>query len=995
MKCPNCGKEVTNETVFCSECGTKIISEEAVVQEAPSYPHNISTVWPEWQIEKILGKGSFGVVYQAIRQDNNVVSRSAIKVVSIPQDASEVESLRSEGLTVDDSRTYYRGIVDDFVNEIQLMESFKGTEHIVSVEDYKVIDKVNEIGWDIYIRMELLTPFNTFLVNNTMTEEQVIQLGIDICDALEKCNQRNIIHRDIKPENIFINNFGAFKLGDFGIARKMENMTNGMSQKGTYNYMAPEVFRGTQYDGRADIYSLGIVLYRLLNSNRLPFLNNEQQLLDPNERKNALDRRLNGELLPVPCNASEGMANIILKACAFDASARFNSATELKQALLELKAGSYRPVALDLDKTTSVNRAAVQAVSANPEAANVPTTFGKKKSKAPIIIVILLLLVALIVVGVFFLYPKLTKSNSSNTDTNTKVETSKDNDEEEEQEKITRDEEYSKSENKQITKIIEEAEELATSGDYSSALSKIENGLITYPLSERLKVESEEYAAIIAAQEKANILAEAKTYADNGDYVSAIYLLRNELANGEDADYQAAYDSYCTAYEESVLEITYQKASNQAYDEAIQDITDALEVIPENASLNAAKDSYYAQKMENIKSVALTTAQEYSNNGDNLQALNTIKQAISEVGQDEALTAVAQTYEDAYVQNILAQVDQHLQNQDVESAKTVLDTALSKLPNNATLQERRSDMDKYKSVPLHTLEMYNTQGKYSTSDWEWNSGTAMDKIGNDYSLSTNYVIPNSSYDPVAEYKVDKQYSTISFKVAPHANCSTSSDRVAWVYLYVNDVLRYTIPEITNKSGVIEVSNIDISDAEYIKLVVHSNANDFVIFSDVILNTIPGYVSTIDHSYTSLNLVNCISSSNWDWNRYRPYDMLGSDYTYIHNSVASKYDIYAEYAVDKQYTSISLDIAPRSYSSSAKGIVYIYADDVMIYKSPEVNYKTTKFNTGEIDISGASFIKISINSSTSADTILSDIMLKNAVVNETDTTAEITTESVTE
>lgn len=302
----------------------------------------LKQIWPEWEIEeKPLGKGSFGVVYKAVRRDYNVESFAAIKVISIPSDPSEVDSLRSEGLDLKASKTLLRSIVDDFVNEIRMMETLKGVPNIVNVEDYKVVEKTDEIGWDIYIRMELLKTFNVYICDKKLTEKEVIKLGCDICTALEICGQRNIIHRDIKPENIFVNNFGYFKLGDFGIARKLENMTGSLSQKGTFNYMAPEVAEGNKYDSRVDTYSLGIVLYRLLNGNRLPFLDTEKQLLNHNERENALNRRLRGEALPAPCDASPAMADIILRACAYDPNARFSSATEMKQALTSAANGTY------------------------------------------------------------------------------------------------------------------------------------------------------------------------------------------------------------------------------------------------------------------------------------------------------------------------------------------------------------------------------------------------------------------------------------------------------------------------------------------------------------------------------------------------------------------------------------------------------------------------------------------------------------------------------
>lgn len=300
---------------------------------------DLQKIWPEWEIEKQIGRGTYGVVYQAVRRGNDLTSRAAVKVISIPQDPSELDTLRSDGLDLQSSWAYLKLIVDEFVSEIRLLETFKGIQNIVSIEDYKVIEKKDPIGWDIYIRMELLTPFNVYICDRMLTEADIIRLGRDICTALEICGRRNIIHRDIKPENIFVNSFGSFKLGDFGTARNMENLTGGLSQRGTFNYMAPEVVTGASYDATVDVYSLGLVLYRLMNNNRLPFLS-EKQLLSPGERRAALDRRIQGEDLPAPCQASPALAQVILKACAFHPQDRYASAGEMRQALEAVAAGT-------------------------------------------------------------------------------------------------------------------------------------------------------------------------------------------------------------------------------------------------------------------------------------------------------------------------------------------------------------------------------------------------------------------------------------------------------------------------------------------------------------------------------------------------------------------------------------------------------------------------------------------------------------------------------
>ncbi|HAV00069.1 MAG TPA: hypothetical protein DCW47_02590 [Lachnospiraceae bacterium] len=302
----------------------------------------ISSVWPEWSVVKQLGKGAYGVVYEAVRTDYTVESKAAIKVIKIPANDSEIESLRADGLSEDDTRSYLTGIVNDFVGEIQLMESLKGIQNIVSVEDYKVVEHKDRVGWTILIRMELLTPLNAFIGDDMLPEKAVLKLGVDICSALEICAMKKVIHRDIKPENIFINEFGDYKLGDFGVARKLENVAGALSQKGTYNYMAPEVEKGTSYNETVDLYSLGLVLYRFLNRKMLPFLT-PQTNMSPNERMAAVRRRLDGEPLPAPADASPEAAGVILKACAFDPGQRYRTASEMKRAINAVLYGRPAP----------------------------------------------------------------------------------------------------------------------------------------------------------------------------------------------------------------------------------------------------------------------------------------------------------------------------------------------------------------------------------------------------------------------------------------------------------------------------------------------------------------------------------------------------------------------------------------------------------------------------------------------------------------------------
>lgn len=361
MRCPNCENEIKDDSIVtCPICGFPVGTVRMLHTPAKDTPkaedstvrmpsQNVSTpnqvindapkqdlmdsVWPDWKLEKKeIGRGSYGVVYRAVHEDNGIKSFSAVKVISIPTNESEVESLRAEGLDLEGTRSYYMNIVQEFKDEISILQSLKGARNIVGIEDFKIIERTDRIGWDINIRMELLTPLNAYVGEKKLTEKEVVKLGCDICSALEICEKKGIIHRDIKPENIFVNEFGDFKLGDFGIARKLEH-TVVASYKGSPNYMAPEVVNGDEYDSRVDIYSLGVMLYRFLNNKRLPFLDTTKTLLTPAERELAWKKRIKGEPFPKPCEASDGVASVILKACAFKPEERFDTAKQFHDAL--------------------------------------------------------------------------------------------------------------------------------------------------------------------------------------------------------------------------------------------------------------------------------------------------------------------------------------------------------------------------------------------------------------------------------------------------------------------------------------------------------------------------------------------------------------------------------------------------------------------------------------------------------------------------------------
>lgn len=568
-----------------SVCTAPLIPEEEKLKKENGRMDEdiLRNIWPEWKTIKQIGRGTFGRVYEAVRREYQMEIHAAVKVISIPLDQSEIASLRLEGLTEEETLSYLRKVVDEFLAEIQIMDSFKGVQNIVSIEDYKVAERQKDIGWDIYIRMELLTPLNSYIAGRELSEREVIRLGCDICTALEICEKRNVIHRDVKPENIFVNTFGNFKLGDFGIARRLENLTAGMSRKGTFSYMAPEVEKGLPYDARADIYSLGLVLYRLLNRNRLPFLTEDRQLLSPNERMNAVRRRMSGEPIPPPCGASPEMARLLLRACAYNPHQRFASASAMKNALLHMekeavkesgstKNGDIEAVAKNNKESEEKNEYtdrtmyARKVVSTSPEPSPPKSKQSAHKAQKRNILRTSLsvfaataaVCLAIIVSGNYIFLDK-TQDGDRRT------------------EKIAENTENKTQEDGQTDLTTDQAGDSRTAANAENTENETQDNEQTGFIDDQ----SEQTAA-----DKEEILSRAEAFKNAGDYASAIELLDGARSENSDiSEYQSTYETYCAEFKNQTVLTADNRAAAGDYEGAIQKISEASSLLEEDQEL--------------------------------------------------------------------------------------------------------------------------------------------------------------------------------------------------------------------------------------------------------------------------------------------------------------------------------------------------------------------------------------------------------------------------
>lgn len=292
----------------------------------------------KWYIEKEIGSGGFAKVY-SIYWDDKLGHRvySALKVMHIPSE-NALSHQKEMQPNSDAVKRFFERQVSRIKEEISILQSLRDHPNVVTYEDHDIVDVSNEntIGWDIMIRMELLHPISVYFQRSNATQYDLMRMWWDIANALVYCEKQGILHRDIKPANILMSDEGIFKLSDFGAARQSFERADASTRIGTDHYMAPEVDKREKYDRRADIYSLGSVIYYYLNYRRHPFQPPYPKEVDADDDDRAESRRLGGERIPMIPTASKAINAALSKSLAYRAIDRYKSAAELQESIRKI-----------------------------------------------------------------------------------------------------------------------------------------------------------------------------------------------------------------------------------------------------------------------------------------------------------------------------------------------------------------------------------------------------------------------------------------------------------------------------------------------------------------------------------------------------------------------------------------------------------------------------------------------------------------------------------
>ena len=251
-----------------------------------------------YRLEEELGHGGMGTVHRAF--DTTLEREVAVKLV-----------------------TGYEMETEGRARLLQEAKSIAQLNHpnIVTVHDAGEMDKTP------YIVMELIEGSS---LHETPPADlgKLVHIAGQICAALEHAHEREIVHRDLKPENVLIDPDGNAKLMDFGIARSMASrMTQEGRIEGTVFYMAPELALGQEYDGRADLYALGVMLYEL-TTGELPFQQGDPVAI--------ISQHVNAPVVPPRAKDPEipaGLDKLIVRLLAKDPEDRPASAAKTLEAL--------------------------------------------------------------------------------------------------------------------------------------------------------------------------------------------------------------------------------------------------------------------------------------------------------------------------------------------------------------------------------------------------------------------------------------------------------------------------------------------------------------------------------------------------------------------------------------------------------------------------------------------------------------------------------------
>ncbi len=299
--------------------------------------NSLNPVFGEWYVGKQLGNGTDGKVFSIYKEKFDGTRETAVmKILRLGENRSERKTFNINNYN-EDAQQGYDKIIKKIRDNIETVRKADNGKFFIRYEDIELRNASDGKGKLILIKLEEGKSLTQVLKGFSFTLEETYRLGINICQALNKCRSFDYVYPNLKPENIIFDKEGRCKIGDFGSFSCLEPAKTSISYKRTQYYMAPEFIRTGNINCTCDTYSLGLILYMLTNRGRLPFTEPYPNDVTVSSLNESTERRMKGEELPRPALASEQMWAIIRKACAFKPNERYftpeQMLSDLKNAL--------------------------------------------------------------------------------------------------------------------------------------------------------------------------------------------------------------------------------------------------------------------------------------------------------------------------------------------------------------------------------------------------------------------------------------------------------------------------------------------------------------------------------------------------------------------------------------------------------------------------------------------------------------------------------------
>ncbi len=278
-----------------------------------------------------LGSSSYSAVYTATDTDG---SACRIKIIRLPGSETDLTALREEGLDDDEIRARLEAAMRGIVAQIDRLRRLD-VPSIMAVEDRRLVEgRSGELI--LLIRCEPLTLFDEFVPSHDITANDVLNLGLAVCAALEAAGEVGVLHGNLKPSNLFVAPDGTVCVADFAVERLLGQALDSVTFDALC-YMAPELQRDAAMSTGTDLYALGITLYSLFNNRCIPFLGRADA--DEAAIRRAILQREEEDTLPPPANADEAISTMLARACARDPARRYPSpaafADDLRDCLMD------------------------------------------------------------------------------------------------------------------------------------------------------------------------------------------------------------------------------------------------------------------------------------------------------------------------------------------------------------------------------------------------------------------------------------------------------------------------------------------------------------------------------------------------------------------------------------------------------------------------------------------------------------------------------------